>query len=121
MCLVGYQCGGEVGTLVSGRGFTLGSDGVRTFGIDEGSLTIFGGRCGGGVGGVWTSRRRICETCKYELIIGDPKDSEGCKDMSFLSDRILMMSSAAWRSYVELVTLEVEVLREEIDHVYVPG
>ena len=52
MCLVGYQCGDELGTLRSGRGFILGSDGVRTLRIDEGSLPISGVRCGGGVGGV---------------------------------------------------------------------
>ena len=44
VCLVGYQCGGEVGTLGRGKGFTLGSDGVRTLGRDEGSFPIFGGR-----------------------------------------------------------------------------
>ena len=43
-------------TLGSGKGFTLGSDGVRILGRDEGSLSIFGGMCGGGVGGVWTAR-----------------------------------------------------------------
>ena len=64
MCLVGYQCEGEAGTLGSGRGFTLGSDGVRNLGRDEGSFSISGGGCGGGVGGVWTARRRICATCK---------------------------------------------------------
>ena len=77
MCLVGYRCGGEAGTLSSGWGFTLGSGGVRTLGRDEGSFPISGGRCGGGVGGVWTARRSICETCNYELRIGDPKESEG--------------------------------------------
>ena len=50
--LVGYWCGGEAGTLVSGRGFNLGSDGMRTLGRDEESFLIYGGRCGGGVGGV---------------------------------------------------------------------
>ena len=55
VCLVGYRCGFEVGTLGSGRGFTLGSDGVCNFGRDEGSLSIFGGMCGGGVGGVSTA------------------------------------------------------------------
>ena len=53
-----------MGTLVSGREFTLGSDGVRTLVIDEWSLPISEGKCGGGVGGVWTARRRICVTCK---------------------------------------------------------
>ena len=53
-----------MGTLGSGSGFTLGSDGVRTLGRDERSLSIFGGRCGGGVGGVWAARQRILETCK---------------------------------------------------------
>ena len=46
VCLVGYLCGVEVGTLGSGGGFNLGSDGVRTLGRDEGSLSIFGGSCG---------------------------------------------------------------------------
>ena len=64
LCLVGYQCGGEVDTLGSGRGFTIGSDGVHTLGIDEGSLSISVGKCGGGVGGVWTARLRICANCK---------------------------------------------------------
>ena len=45
-CLVGYRCGGESGTLGSGRGFTLRSDGVRTLGIDEGGLPLSGGSCG---------------------------------------------------------------------------
>ena len=85
-----------MGTLGSGGEFTLGSDGVRTLGRDEGSLSIFGGRYGGGVGGVWTARRSIHATCKYVLSIGGPKYSEGCKETSFLLDRILMMSSAAW-------------------------
>ena len=49
--MVEYQCGGDVGTLRSGRGFTLGSDGLCTLGRYEGSLSIFRGRCGGGVGG----------------------------------------------------------------------
>ena len=44
VCLVGYRCGGEAGTLGSGRGFTFGSDGVRNLGRDEGSLAISGGR-----------------------------------------------------------------------------
>ena len=64
MCVVGYQCGSEAGTLGSGRGFTLGSDGVRTLGRDEDSFPISRGRCGGGVGGVWIALRIICETCK---------------------------------------------------------
>ena len=64
MCLLGYQCGFEVVTLGSGGGFTLGSGGVRTLGRDEGILSIFGGRCDGGVGGVWTALRRIHATCK---------------------------------------------------------
>ena len=53
-----------MGTLGSGRGITLGSDRVCTLRRDEGSLSIFGGRCGGGVGGVWISRSRICATFK---------------------------------------------------------
>ena len=97
VCLVGYRCGVKVGTLGSGRGFTLGSDGVCTLGRDEGSLSIFWGRCGGGVGGVWTAQRRIRATCKYALSIGGPKDSKVCKDMDFLLDRMLMMSTATWR------------------------
>ena len=52
------------GTLGSGGGFILGNDGVRTLGRDEGSLSIFGGRCFGGVGCVWTARRRMRATCK---------------------------------------------------------
>ena len=55
VCLVGYRCGVEVGTLRSGGGFTLGSDGVRILGRDEDILSIFGGRCGGRVGGYSTS------------------------------------------------------------------
>ena len=51
-------------TLGSGGGSTLGSDGVRTLRRDEGSLSIFGRRCGDGVGGVWTARRRIRATSK---------------------------------------------------------
>ena len=70
---------------------------MRTLGIYEGSFPISGGRCGGGVGGVWTERHRIYAICKYELRIGDPKEIEGCKDMACLLDRMLMMSSAAWR------------------------
>ena len=73
-----------MGTLGSGRVFTLGSDGVRTLGSDEGNLSIFWGRCVGGVGGVWTAHCRICTTCKYVLSIGGAKDSKGCKEMSFL-------------------------------------
>ena len=46
-----------MGTLGSGGGFTLGIDGVRILGREEGGLSIFGGRCVGGVGGVWTARR----------------------------------------------------------------
>ena len=42
VCLVGYQCGVEVGTLGSGRGFTLGSDGVCTLRIDEGVFQYLG-------------------------------------------------------------------------------
>ena len=53
-----------MGTLGNGGGFTLGSDEVRTLRRDEGSLSIFGGRCVGGVGGVWTARRRIHAICK---------------------------------------------------------
>ena len=64
VCLVGYQCGGDAGTLGSGRGFTLGSDGVHTLVRDEGSLPRSGGGCDGGVGGVWTARRRIFATWK---------------------------------------------------------
>ena len=64
VCLVGYRCGVEVGTLRSGGGFTLGSDGVRILGRDEDILSIFGGRCGGGVCGVWTARHRIRATSK---------------------------------------------------------
>ena len=64
VCLVGYPCGAEVGTLGSGRGFNLGIDRVCTLGRDEGSLSIFGGMCGGGVGGVWTECQGIRETCK---------------------------------------------------------
>ena len=45
-------------------GFTLGSDGVRTLGREEGSLSIFGVRGVGGVGGVCTARRRMRATCK---------------------------------------------------------
>ena len=88
MCLVGYQCGGEAGTL--------GSDGVRTLGRDEGSLPRSGGGCGVGVGGVWTAQRRIYATWKYELRIGEPKESEGCEEIVCLMDRIIMMSSTAW-------------------------
>ena len=61
---MGYRCGGGVGTLGSGKGFTLGIYGVRTLVRDEGSLSRFGGGCGGRVGGVWTARRRICENWK---------------------------------------------------------
>ena len=57
--MVVYRCGTKVGTLGGRGGFTLGSDGVRTLGRDEGSLSIFGGRCDGGVGGVFTERCRI--------------------------------------------------------------
>ena len=53
MCLVGYRCGGDAVTLGSGRGFTLGSDGVRTLGRDEGSFPISRRRCGVGVCRVW--------------------------------------------------------------------
>ena len=62
VCLVGYRCGFEVVTLGSGRGFTLGSDGLCTLGRDEGSLSIFRGKCGGGVGGIWKAHRRIRAT-----------------------------------------------------------
>ena len=62
--MVGYQCEVEVRTLGSGRGFTLGSGGVCTLGRDEANLSIFGGRCGGGVGGVWTAHHSIRATCK---------------------------------------------------------
>ena len=62
--MVGYRCVFEVGTLGSGGGFNLGSDGVRNLGSDEGNLSIFGGRCGGGVGGVWTVRCRISATIR---------------------------------------------------------
>ena len=58
-------------------GFTLGSDGVCNLGREQGSLSIFRGKCGGGLGGVWTARHRIRATCKYALSIGGPKDSEG--------------------------------------------
>ena len=51
VCLLGYQCGVGVADLRSGGGLTLGRD--------EGILSIIVGRCGGGVGGVWTARRRI--------------------------------------------------------------
>ena len=54
-----------MGTLVSGRGFTLGSNEVCNLERDEGSLSTFGGVCGGGVGGFWISGRRILATCKY--------------------------------------------------------
>ena len=64
VCLVEYRCGVEVVTLGSGRGFILGSDGVCTLVRDEGGLSIFGGRCGGGVGGAWTAHRRIHATYK---------------------------------------------------------
>ena len=64
VCLVGYRCGVEVGTLGRGGGFILRSDGVRTLGRYEGIISIFGGRCGLGVGVVWTACRRICATCK---------------------------------------------------------
>ena len=64
VCLVGYRCGVEVVNLGNEWGFTLRSDGVRTLGRDEGSLLIFGGRCGGGVVGVWTARCSIRATCK---------------------------------------------------------
>ena len=53
-----------MGTLGSGRGFTLGSDGLLTLRRYEGSLSMFVGRWGGGVGGVWKARRRIRATCK---------------------------------------------------------
>ena len=53
-----------MGTLGSERGFILGSDGVCTLVRDEGGLSIFGGRCGGGVGGAWTAHRRIHATYK---------------------------------------------------------
>ena len=53
-----------MGTLGSGGGSNLGSDGVRNFIRDEGSMSIFGGRCGSEVGGVWTACRSICATCK---------------------------------------------------------
>ena len=53
-----------MGTLKNGRGFTIGSDRLCNLGIYEGSLSIFGVRCGGGVGGVWTACRRIFATCK---------------------------------------------------------
>ena len=53
-----------MGTLRSGGGFTLVIDGVRTLGRDEGSLSIFGGRCDGGVGVVCTARHRIRATSK---------------------------------------------------------
>ena len=47
VCLLGYQCGVGVADLRSGGGLTLGRD--------EGILSIIVGRCGGGVGGVWTA------------------------------------------------------------------
>ena len=71
---------------------------MRTLGRDEGSLPISRGSYGGGVGGVWTARCRICATFKWELGIGYPKDSEGCKEMACLLDSTVMLSSADWRS-----------------------
>ena len=62
VCLVGYQCGGEAGTLGSGWGFTFGSDDMCTLGRDEGSFPQSGGGCGGGLGGVWIACCRICAT-----------------------------------------------------------
>ena len=64
VCLVGYGCEGEAGTLGSGMGFTLGSDGVRTLRRDGGSFPRYGGGCSGRVGGVWKACRRICDTWK---------------------------------------------------------
>ena len=66
-----------MGTLGSGRGFTLRSRTGFTLRRDKGILSMFGGMCGGGVVGVWTERQRIRATCKYTLSIGGPKDSEG--------------------------------------------
>ena len=97
VCLVGYQCVFEVGTLGSERGFTLVSDGLCNLGREEGSLSLFEVMCCGGVGGVCTACRRIHETFKYVLSTGGPKYSEGREEIAFLLDRILMMSSAYWR------------------------
>ena len=35
----------------------------------------------------------------------DPKESEGYEEMACFLDRMMMMSSAAWLRWVELVTL----------------
>ena len=86
-----------MGTLRSGGGFTLGSDGVCTLGRDEECFPRSGGGCGGGVGGVWTACCRICATCRYYLRREDPKYSERCKEVACLSDRMLIMSSSAWQ------------------------
>ena len=69
MYLFGYRCGGEAGTLGSGGGFNLGSDGVCTLGRDEGSFPQPWGGCG--VGGRQCLDGTSQDLCNLEIGVED--------------------------------------------------
>ena len=70
---------------------------MLTLRTDEGSFLWAAGVRSLVWAGVSAKRRRICDTCREVLRMGDPKESEGWEEVVCFLDMTLMISSAALR------------------------